>query len=506
MGVAVAIIAVLLIGGGLATRTFVDRSFTTAENVRALRTNVERMLITQVDEETGVRGFAATHQRIFLQPYNEGRSRFPGEVHRNEDALNAHGFTSAANHIVAADRINALWVRTVAGPLISDRSRNPTVVEYQGKALVDRFRAQIDGADAALIDREQQADAQARHAIDLINLLVALAAIVTLGLGYAYARQQRASALRLEQERIRGEEERQRSIQLRSAYEAEKRVADLLQDAIAQRPLPNLPTLRFSATYVPATEETKVGGDWYDAVELPEGRVLFAIGDVAGHGIEAAVTMSHARQALVTSAVLDADPALMLSRVNEALVRQNAPMVTAVAGYADARTFEFVFAVAGHPPPVLVEPNRPPRLLECGGLPLGIDTDQDYHTYRVQSLPGAMLVLYTDGAVEHSRNVLEGEKLLLEATARVAEMPTVDPATVIHDAIFGDRAVGADVAILTVGFLPNPKKRLSGAAPNAPASFCAQIAGVPVTTVLSAKGLGHSIRRRRSTPPVWRAS
>ena len=64
-----------------------------------------------------------------------------------------------------------------------------------------------------------------------------------------------------------------------------------------------------------------------------------------------------------------------------------------------------------------------------------------------------MLVLYTDGAVEHSRNVLEGETLLLEATARVAEAPSLDPASVIHETIFGDRAVGDDVAILTIGFL-----------------------------------------------------
>jgi serine phosphatase RsbU (regulator of sigma subunit) len=500
MGIVVAVVAVLLIGSGLATRAFVDRSFTTAEHVRTLRTGVDRLLVLQIDEETGIRGFAATRQPVFLQPYFEAEPQFVRLMRTTQAALHSQYFTTSAGDLRAADAIHDEWQRTVALPLRASPTRDAYRTELRGKQLIDRFRAQISDADVALIAREENADREARRAIDLINVLVALATIVTLALGFVYARAQRRSAERLEQERIRADAERERSVQLRSAYEAEKRVADLLQDAIAQRPLPTVPTLRFSATYVPATEETKVGGDWYDALELPERRVLFAIGDVAGHGIEAAVTMSRARQALITSAVLDADPSMMLSRVNQELVRQGAPMVTAVAGYADARTFEFVFAVAGHPPPVLVEPNRKPRLLECGGLPLGIDSDQTYRTYRVQSVPGAMLVLYTDGAVEHSRNVLEGETLLLEATARVAETPALDPASVIHEAIFGDRAVGDDVAILTIGFLSSPGQGLAISADNAQASFAAQIAAATPVTAGQARVFARAQRRSWAQP------
>jgi hypothetical protein len=91
-------------------------------------------------------------------------------------------------------------------------------------------------------------------------------------------------------------------------------------------------------------------------------------------------------------------------------------------------------------------------MLEFGSLPLGVSADAAYRTRRVQTVPGAMLVLYTDGALEHSRNVLEGEELLLEATTQAGGSSEVDAASIIHNAIFSGRAVGDDVAILTIGF------------------------------------------------------
>jgi serine phosphatase RsbU (regulator of sigma subunit) len=232
-----------------------------------------------------------------------------------------------------------------------------------------------------------------------------------------------------------------------------------------------LPTLRFSATYVPATEEARVGGDWYDALELPNNRVLFAIGDVTGHGIDAAVTMNRARQALISSALLEGDPAAVLGRVNEEMVRQNAPLVTAVAGFADAGTYEFVYSTAGHPPPLLIEPGRTPRLLDCGSLPLGALRGSEYKLHRVQSVPGAILVLYTDGAVEHSRNVIEGEEMLIEAAAGAAEARVDDPASFIHKTIFKGRPVGDDVAILTIGFAVDSSTALRISADDSQSAF-----------------------------------
>ena len=277
-----------------------------------------------------------------------------------------------------------------------------------------------------------------------------------MGLSFLYTTQQAALAARVEVERLRSESERREADILRSAYLTEKRIADTLQEAFVQRPLPTHPTFRFSATYVPASEEAKVGGDWYDALELPGNRVLFAIGDVTGHGIEAAVTMNRVRQTLISSALLDPMPAALLERVAKELYADKAPLVTAVAGFADSNTYEFVYATAGHPPPLLIEPGRAPRMLDCGSLPLGAMPENEYHTFRIQSVPGAMLVLYTDGAIEHSRDVIAGEEILLAAAAEAVKQRGTDTATFIHNTVFDGRPIGDDVAILTIGFAADP--------------------------------------------------
>ncbi|HVA27311.1 MAG TPA: SpoIIE family protein phosphatase [Candidatus Baltobacteraceae bacterium] len=245
-------------------------------------------------------------------------------------------------------------------------------------------------------------------------------------------------------------------LEAKNLYEVEKRITDKLHSAFAQRALPVLPGLSLSASYVPATEDTRVGGDWYDAIGLPSHRIFFAIGDVAGHGIDAAITMNRSRYALVSSALREPDPALMLGHVNEELIREDAPMVTALAGFADSQTYEIVYSSAGHPPPVLLEPGSPPRLLEFGGPPLGVLENPEYSTFRIQTVPGALLVLYTDGAIEHSKNILEGEALLLSVIASLAGHTHAAPASFIHDAIFNGRSVGDDVAILTIRFSPDP--------------------------------------------------
>jgi serine phosphatase RsbU (regulator of sigma subunit) len=285
-----------------------------------------------------------------------------------------------------------------------------------------------------------------------------------------YAAQQASFAAAAEDERLRAEERRREAESMRAAYLAEKRIADLLRGAFAQRPLPTHPTLLFSATYVPASDEALVGGDWYDALELPGGRVLFVIGDVTGHGIEAAVT-------LITSALLDVSPAALLARVSHDLNADGAPLVTAVAGYADANTYEFVYSTAGHPPPLLIEPGRAPRLLQFGSLPLGALPQAEYRTYRVQSVPGATLVLYTDGAIEHSRDVLAGEELLLAAAAEVEHAHTTEPATFIHRKIFSERKAGDDVAILTVGFAARRLLGLDISADRAQSAFTGRVGG-----------------------------
>ncbi|HMC45354.1 MAG TPA: PP2C family protein-serine/threonine phosphatase, partial [Caballeronia sp.] len=141
----------------------------------------------------------------------------------------------------------------------------------------------------------------------------------------------------------------------------------------------------------------------------------------------------------------------LLARVNDELIRSDGRMVTAVCGYADARSYTFTYATAGHPPPILFEPGRGARLLEFGGVPLGVVDGARYGSHTVLTIPGAMLVLYTDGAVEHSRDLLEGERTLLRAVNEAPGQGS-EPAQFIRDTIFANRHAADDVAIVTITF------------------------------------------------------
>jgi len=495
----------LLVAGGWFVHRVVAGSFHTGERIRAARTLAAGVLKNQLDEETGLRGYAATRDPLFLQPYYAGRRSMAGSLAGLRGEIAALQLTGAQSAVADAAAANAAWTRTVAAPLLAARGANARHVELRGKTLVDRFRADLVRINASIDARERIVDDAAQGGIDRVALLVAGAVAMMGLLALTFLAQQARLGARLDQARSRAEAARHRTAELRAAYVAEKRIADTLQEAFSQRALPTLPTLRFSATYVPATEETKVGGDWYDALELPANRVLFAIGDVAGHGIDAAVTMNRARQALISSALLDSDPASVLARVNAELLREKAPMVTAVAGFADAGTYEFVYSTAGHPPPLLLEPGRTPRLLDCGGLPLGI-LSANYTTYRIQTVPGAMLVLYTDGAVEHSHDVIEGERLLLAAAGEAAQRSDVDPASIIHNAIFQGRPVGDDVAILTIGFSDDRRAGLTISADSAQQAFAGRLAGKTPATAATSSGTvaqsksGASLLRFRRTP------
>jgi serine phosphatase RsbU (regulator of sigma subunit) len=478
-GIYALLVIVLLIGGGLYVRTLIAQSFQTAGNLATTRALAYASLRYMLDEETGVRGYAATHNRLFLEPYNNALQPFGstlGQLRSDVAALESPAALASVDDMRAD---NAEYLGTVATQLLHGTGQNTDAIERHGKTLVDRFRIDVSRIDTLLTQREQIVNREVQGSIDRIGLLTGGAVALVLLISLLYAVQQAGLAARIERERLRAAEQRREADVLRAAYTTEKRIADTLQEAFVQRPLPTHPTFRFSATYVPASEEAKVGGDWYDALELPGNRVLFAIGDVTGHGIEAAVTMNRVRQALISSALLDPSPAALLARVAKELYTAKAPLVTAVAGYADATTYEFVYATAGHPPPLLIEPGRPPRMLDCGSLPLGAMPDNEYQTFRIQSVPGAMLVLYTDGAIEHSRDVIEGETILLAAAAEAARLEPPDPATFIHNAVFSGREIGDDVAILTVGFAAEPAAGVRVSADRAQAAFQGRLGLAP---------------------------
>jgi serine phosphatase RsbU (regulator of sigma subunit) len=343
-------------------------------------------------------------------------------------------------------------------PLIGTPGRH-VAIELRGKRLVDRFRVDSSTIYTDLSRRTALATSRADRAIVLIGVFAAVGVVLVLVASLALIAQRRHVQAQLARQRALVERERQHSVEARAAYDAEKRLADTMQEALLQRDFPELPTMSFSAAYIPATEESRIGGDWYDALLLPEGRVLLAIGDVTGHGAEAVVAMNRARQVLTHSALIDADPAAVLRRSNLELIALGSPIITAISAVVDASAFEFAYAVAGHPPPILCEPGQRAKLLTPGSLPLGVSRATSYQTNIVHTVPGAMFVLYTDGATEYSRDILAGEAALLEAVESAVTQPRGQAANAIRERIFNFEQIADDVAILTIRLWEKPQQR-----------------------------------------------
>ncbi|MEV8093127.1 SpoIIE family protein phosphatase [Kitasatospora sp. NPDC085879] len=186
-----------------------------------------------------------------------------------------------------------------------------------------------------------------------------------------------------------------------------------LQEAILPPEPPPLARARLHAAvrYRPAVESDRVGGDWYDILPLPDGGALLTVGDLAGHGIEAATGMVALRNALRGLAVTGAGPARLLEWLNHtALALPEPATATAVCARFDPRTRTLHWARAGHPPPVLLRAGRPRVLPLPHGLLLGAAPDARYEEQAVPMEPGDVLLLYTDGLVER-RGTADEESL-----------------------------------------------------------------------------------------------
>ena len=156
--------------------------------------------------------------------------------------------------------------------------------------------------------------------------------------------------------------------------------------------------------YLPGSKLIEVGGDWYESIALPGGRVALVVGDVAGHGVRAAVTMGRLRTAIHTLAMLELPPAESLQQLDElmhTLGEREPHFATCAYAVYDAVSGVCEVAVAGHLPPLLVHPDGSNELLDVPPAPpLGIG-DGDVESRQFQVEDGSLFVLYTDGLVEN---------------------------------------------------------------------------------------------------------
>jgi putative methionine-R-sulfoxide reductase with GAF domain len=191
--------------------------------------------------------------------------------------------------------------------------------------------------------------------------------------------------------------------------EAERTAALELQRSLVPSTLPEIPGIELATRYSPG--QADVGGDWYDVFTLPTGEIGVVMGDVTGHGLQAAIIMGRMRSALRSYALESADPATVLGKLDRKMQHfEPGAMGTVLYAVCDPAMSQAKISSAGHLPPVLGVPGRPSASLEADIVPdlmIGVDTDMTRHTTTVPIPPAGILCLYTDGLVERRGSTLD---------------------------------------------------------------------------------------------------
>jgi len=218
-----------------------------------------------------------------------------------------------------------------------------------------------------------------------------------------------------------------------SLFEREHTTAETLQRSLLPDRLPTVPGIILEASYLPVTRNMEIGGDWYDAFRLPDGKLAVAAGDVMGKGLTAAAGMGRVRNALRALALTDPRPAAVLAGLDRLFVATELEEQVTTVAYlvVDPETGEGMAGNAGHLPPLLLSRDAPPRLDPTeAGTPLGWASPRQQYAFRLP--PGSTAVLYSDGLVENRKRGLDTglDELVAVAAQAPAEL-VEDPARLL---------------------------------------------------------------------------
>ena len=238
-------------------------------------------------------------------------------------------------------------------------------------------------------------------------------------------------------------------------YADARNAAKRFQEAALPRVLPQAPGVFFDGLYRPADSSLLVGGDWFDAFFMPDGRIGISVGDVSGHGLSAAVIMASMKNALRTALAVEPDLERALTAVDFVRAREDEPdrFCTAMLSILDLNARTLTCLPAGHPGPELWSPatGSVKDPFTDRGLPLGCRmlNDRPPKPQTILLEPGSVVVFYTDGLVEWNRDTLEGEAALIEALSLRAVRESQHPAAAIYRHVVKGKARD-DVAILVI--------------------------------------------------------
>jgi len=247
-------------------------------------------------------------------------------------------------------------------------------------------------------------------------------------------------------------------------FEQERTVASTLQQSFIPRTEIELPGFDIKSKYAPAFAAAQVGGDYFDYIELPDGRLGVVMGDVCGKGVTAAVFTAMAKYMLRAYAVEDPSPGTVITRLNRSLYSQmseDCMFITMVYGVLDTQTREFTYVNAAHPYPLIYDADRDEisELPTTGGM-VGAMPSMEFQEGHARLEPGSVLLLYTDGVTEARTGSdmleIQGVQAVLRRAAGASARTICD--LVYRRAVdFSGGSLKDDVAIVAIRALSSPE-------------------------------------------------
>ncbi len=241
--------------------------------------------------------------------------------------------------------------------------------------------------------------------------------------------------------------------------EQEHEIALRLQQALLPDELASPPGLDVAAHYQAGSAALEVGGDWYDAFELPDGRLLLSVGDVVGHGLEAAAAMGRMRTALAALAANAASPGALLTALDQFASGPNGvEFATACCAILDPATATLTHASAGHPPILVVGADGRHRWLEDGKSQPVCGIGRACRPDAIATLrPGDLVVLYSDGLIERrGERISVGLDRLAHAATEVRDRPVGELCDYLLTLLTGDTDHRDDAVVLCLRLASTP--------------------------------------------------
>ena len=424
--------------GSIVTYGRVNAAYARQNSISQAQEQLQTCMRDQSDQESALRGFLASGQRLFLEPYYRGGPDFTRNVNELQRTLETADLRESYALAFDLRRNHTTWEREVAEPFIL----HPTAPGEQqriknGKLLSDQMRRDADQLTLILDD-------QAAAARDAVGTLLLRAATLTAALMLLFG----MSAIIADVLRTRTQ----------AALERERIVGDTLQRAFLSG-WDVLSYLHVGTAYVSAARHVAVGGDLFDVHRIDDRRCLLVVADVSGKGLEAAVDTAFVKFSLRALVEEHHDPSTLLRKFNASFlksIRDETSFVSLFAGVLDSEALTLRYASAGHSPVYLRRDDSVHQLPVTGPL-VGLRPEDEFGTVEEQLLPHDILVLATDGFTE----ARDTAGIMIDdagAMRIIREAPTEPQRLADHIVAAVTRASGGriadDLALLVIELVP----------------------------------------------------